>query len=65
MAKTVTWRVLATATTILIAWVVSGDWRVGAQIGFIEFFAKLVLYYGHERLWYRFSRFGLKDVAAG
>ena len=61
LAKTVTWRVLATTTTMAIAWAVTGDWRVGAQVGGIEFFAKMVLYYGHERAWYRFSRFGVKS----
>ena len=61
LAKTFTWRVLATATTILIAWLVSGDWRVGAQVGLIEFFAKMGLYYAHERAWYRLSHFGIVD----
>lgn len=62
LAKTVTWRIVATTTTVLIAWMVSGDWRVGAEVGFFEFFAKMFLYYGHERAWYRFSRLGVIDV---
>ena len=60
VAKAFTWRVLASTTTLLIAGLVSGDWTIGAQIGAIEFFAKMVLYYGHERAWYRFVRFGVK-----
>ncbi len=65
LAKAFTWRVLATTTTMLIAGLVSGDWVIGAQIGGIEFFAKLVLYYGHERAWYRFVRLGVgENVAA-
>ena len=64
VAKALTWRVLATATTVLIAGLVSGDWTIGAQIGVIEFFAKVVLYYGHERAWYRFVRFGVRESAA-
>ena len=64
VAKAVTWRILATTTTILIAWAVSGSWEIGAQIGVLEFFAKLVLYYGHERAWYRFIHFGVKENAA-
>ena len=63
-AKAFTWRLLATTTTILIAGLVSGDWTIGAQIGAIEFFAKLVLYYGHERAWYRFVHFGVNESAA-
>ena len=64
VAKAVTWRILATTATILIAGMVSGSWEVGAQIGTMEFFAKLALYYGHERAWYRLIHFGVGDNAA-
>ena len=46
---------------MLIAGLVSGDWAIGAQIGAIEFFAKMALYYGHERAWYRLVRFGVQE----
>ena len=49
--KTFSWRVLATATTFLISWLVTGSVAMGAGIATIEFWAKLVLYYGHERAW--------------
>jgi uncharacterized membrane protein len=49
--KTMSWRVIATATTFVISWLVTGSVAVGAGIATIEFWAKLVLYYGHERLW--------------
>lgn len=49
--KTVSWRFLATATTFAISWVVTGSAALGAGIAAIEFWAKLVLYYGHERVW--------------
>ena len=49
--KTLSWRVIATATTFVISWLVTGSVAVGAGIATIEFWAKLVLYYGHERLW--------------
>ena len=51
--KTLSWRVLATATTFLISWLVTGSLAMGAGIATIEFWAKLVLYYGHERAWAR------------
>ncbi len=49
--KTVSWRVTATTTTFLIAWVVTGDLGAGAAIGGVEAVAKMFLYYGHERAW--------------
>jgi len=49
--KGVTWRVLATFTTMIIAYVVTNEIEAAAAIGGIEMVAKLGLYYGHERLW--------------
>ena len=51
--KTISWRFLATATTFLISWVVTGSAVMGVGIAAVEFWAKLVLYYGHERIWAR------------
>ncbi len=59
LAKAVTWRVVATTTTVLIAWFVTGDWRTGLEVGTIEVFAKLLLYYLHERFWYKFVGLGV------
>ena len=51
MAKTITWRITASLTTFLIAWILTGDILVGASIGGIEAVAKIFLYYFHERIW--------------
>ena len=52
LAKILTWRITATLTTMIIAWVVSGDSLTGLTIGGIEFFIKMPVYYLHERAWY-------------
>ena len=57
--KAVTWRAVASSATVLIAWWVTGDWSVGFEVGGIEFFAKLLLYYTHERVWYKFIGLGV------
>lgn len=49
--KGLTWRVLATLTTIVIAYLVSGEVSKALTIGGIEFFVKFAIYYGHERAW--------------
>jgi uncharacterized membrane protein len=51
--KTISWRILATFVTFLIGWGVSGSVAIGAGIATIEFWAKLILYYLHERIWLR------------
>lgn len=56
--KTITWRVVGTIDTILIGWFVSGDPTVGLSIGGIEVFTKMILYFFHERAWYKLTDFG-------
>jgi uncharacterized membrane protein len=53
LAKTTTWRITATLTTIIIAYFIIGDVQSALAIGGIEFFAKMVIYYLHERIWNR------------
>jgi len=51
LVKTMTWRVTASLTTFLIAWILTGDLLIGASIGSIEAIVKIFLYYYHERIW--------------
>ena len=55
IVKTLTWRVTASLTTFIIAWVLTGDLLIGATIGSIEAVAKIFLYYFHERIWNNIS----------
>jgi uncharacterized membrane protein len=49
--KALSWRIIATATTAVIAYLITGQVSVALIIGGIEFFSKFLLYYLHERLW--------------
>lgn len=60
LLKTVTWRVVGTLDTMAISWFITGDPLIGIKIGIAELLTKMVLYYLHERVWYRFN-FGLKN----
>jgi uncharacterized membrane protein len=51
LVKTMIWRVTASLTTFVIAWILTGDLIIGATIGSIEAIAKIFLYYYHERIW--------------
>ena len=53
--KGVTWRLVATFTTILIVYFITGEQAKALQIGAIEFVPKFVVYYFHERAWVRIS----------
>ena len=51
--KGVTWRVVATTTTILIVYIFFGRLDLAIAAGFIETFLKVGLYWGHERAWFK------------
>ena len=59
--KAITWRMSGTLDTLFFGWLISGSFRVGAAIGGAEVITKMILYYMHERLWYRVP-FGVKRV---
>jgi uncharacterized membrane protein len=60
IAKTVTWRLVGTVDTMTLAWIVTGNPLTGLKIGFAEVVTKMILYYFHERVWYKVN-FGLSD----
>jgi len=60
IAKTVSWRVIGTLDTIILSGIITGSWTTGLAIGGVEVVTKMILYYLHERAWYKFSKFGLK-----
>jgi len=57
--KTVSWRVIGTLDTIVLSWFITGNPVTGLKIGFAEIITKMVLYYLHERVWYRVN-YGLE-----
>ena len=59
--KTITWRIVGTIDTMILSALITGSWKLGMTIGGVEVVTKMVLYFLHERAWYRFSKFGLND----
>jgi len=60
IAKTLTWRGVGTLDTMLLSWIITGNPLTGLKIGVAELLTKMILYYLHERVWYR-TNYGLKD----
>ena len=60
LLKTITWRIIGTLDTMVLSWIITGNWKWGVAIGGVELITKMVLYYLHERAWYRYSNFGIK-----
>jgi uncharacterized membrane protein len=58
--KTVTWRILATSSTLILVYAFTQDFFISTGISFLEIVAKTLLYYLHERIW-NITNFGRKD----
>ena len=61
IAKTVSWRVIGTLDTMILSGIITGSWITGLTIGAVEVVTKMLLYFFHERAWYKYSKFGLKN----
>ena len=51
--KGITYRLMATFATIGAAYALTGETAVSLQIGALDFFVKLTLYFINDRLWQR------------
>ena len=51
--KGITWRIIGTLDTLLLSWFFTGSFSIAAAIGGTEVVTKILLYYGHERVWQR------------
>jgi adenylylsulfate kinase len=49
--KTITWRLWATAITILLVWLFTKKLELAFSIGALELTSKLIAYFIHERIW--------------
>jgi uncharacterized membrane protein len=51
LLKALSWRIVATVTTAIIAYVITDEIDTAVAIGSIEFVLKFFIYYAHERAW--------------
>ena len=51
IAKTISWRIIGTLDTIAISWILTGKVETALAIGSVELVTKMILYFGHERIW--------------
>jgi uncharacterized membrane protein len=51
IAKTISWRIIGTMDTMMIAWLLTGELTLAFSIGSIEVVSKMILYFMHERAW--------------
>jgi uncharacterized membrane protein len=60
IAKTITYRIISTLIGFIIVYTLSGSLKIGASFSFMEIIYKPIQYYIHERVWYKWIKYGLK-----
>ena len=61
LLKTISYRVVSSVIGFLVLWLFFGI-TVGVSFSLFELFCKPLLYYIHERIWYRHIKFGVTKV---
>ena len=61
IAKTISYRIISTTIGISVVWGVSGSLKIGTAFGIAELVYKPLQYYIHERVWYKWIKYGLKE----
>lgn len=59
--KSISYRVLGSLTTILIAMLFGVPIVWASMLGATEILIKPIIYFLHERVWYKFIRYGIRD----
>jgi uncharacterized membrane protein len=54
--KTITYRILGTSFTILVAFLIGGSLEVASLLGLSELLFKPLLYFFHERVWFKYIK---------
>ncbi len=64
IVKSISWRIVATLTTVSIVYLFSGDATFALSVGGVEIIAKLLIFFLHDRAW-NLSSWGIKKAESG
>jgi len=60
--KTFSYRILGTLTTVLVAYSLGASIQLSSLLGVGELLIKPVIYFFHERVWYKYIKIGNKKL---
>ena len=61
IAKSISYRFIGTITTIILTVSAGLPLKWAGMVGIGELVLKPIIYFLHERVWYRYIKYGLKD----
>lgn len=59
IAKAISYRFLGTLQTTIIGYIFTGSLIIASSMGVVEMCVKPIMYFLHERLWYKWIKFGV------
>jgi len=59
IAKSISYRIVGTLQTVILGYLFTGSFKIASTIGAIELGIKPLLYFLHERVWYKWIKFGI------
>ena len=59
--KSISYRIVGTATTVTLALLAGLPIKWASMVGVGELIIKPILYFLHERVWYKWIKYGLKN----
>jgi uncharacterized membrane protein len=60
IAKTISYRIISSLLGFLTMWYLTGDILIGGAFSIVEILIKPIIYFAHERIWYRHIKYGVK-----
>jgi uncharacterized membrane protein len=61
IAKTISYRILSTGIGFITMWVITGSIKISTAFSIIELVWKPIQYYVHERIWYKWIKYGINS----
>jgi uncharacterized membrane protein len=61
IAKTISYRLVSSGVGFVMMYFATGSVKYGAAFSVAELLYKPIQYYLHERVWYRYIKYGLKE----
>lgn len=62
IAKAISYRFIGTLQTMIIGYILTGNFIVASSMGLVELLIKPIVYFLHERVWYKWIKFGVVNV---
>jgi uncharacterized membrane protein len=61
IVKTISYRIISTVIGFITMWLITGSIKVSTAFSVIELLWKPIQYYVHERLWYKYIKYGINN----